>query len=125
VYLISSLTTLPIELFGRTELGTRARSAAEDKRVGRNAVLPGGRGTSWHGRRRLPLALSLVLTRFAESNRESESSRGCLWGAGRTRVVGFGSPESLRESENMGFGCRGGETPRKTGPKRKTPAGRL
>ncbi len=57
------------------------------------------------------------------SNRDSGSSRGCLWGAERTGVVEFGSPESLCESENSGFGRRGGERLRKRGRKRETPAG--
>ncbi|TWU02946.1 hypothetical protein Pla52n_40340 [Stieleria varia] len=57
------------------------------------------------------------------SNRNSESSRGCLWGVGRTRTVEFSSPDSLGESWNLGFGRRGGERPRKRGRKRETPAG--
>lgn len=55
------------------------------------------------------------------SNRDSESSWGCLWGVGRTRMIGLGSPESLRESENFGLGRRGGERRRKRGENEKRP----
>jgi hypothetical protein len=49
-------------------------------------VFPGHRGTSRHGSRVLALALAFVLTICAESNRESESGRGCLGGE---RPFGF------------------------------------
>ncbi len=39
-------------------------------------------------------------------------------------MVGLGSPDSLRESENFEFGRRGVERPQKTGQERKTPVGR-
>jgi hypothetical protein len=51
------------------------------------------------------------------SNRDSENSRGCFLGVGRTRVVGLGSPDSRRETENIGFGRRGVGRPRKRGRK--------